>query len=105
MDQENLLDDKHGIWLNDGEGDNVAVDLANRVEEEVCSLTFKETYVGSEQPIIRKVESLYIKRSILSRREIVPHLFPSTININAFLHVLRKISPLIGDRQKPIPPT
>ena len=64
MDEENLTIDE-GISFNDDDGDSVAFGLANRVEKEARSLTFKETYVKRVQPTIIKMESL-IKLSILS---------------------------------------
>ena len=75
------------------------VSLTNRVEENARSLTFKETYVNSVQPIIRKMES-FIKRSIWSGREVVTHPSALYVDIDAILHVLRKICALIGDHLK-----
>ena len=77
----------------------MAASLANRVEEEVRSLNFKETYGNNVQPIIRKVES-FIQRSILSGREVLTHPSSLDVDIDALLHVLRKTSPLIGDYLK-----
>ena len=95
MDGKNFPVD-YGIWFNDKDGVNVATRLKNHLEEEARSHTFKETYVSSVQPISRNVGSL-TKRSIWSRREVVNYPFASNIDIDPLLHVLRKISPLIGD--------
>jgi hypothetical protein len=97
-DEENLPDD-NASWFNDEDGDNVAADLANRNEEEACSLTFKETYVGNVHPIIRKVESL-ITRYIWSGREVVTCPSSSNVKIDAHLLVLRTISHMIENNLK-----
>jgi hypothetical protein len=77
----------------------VAASLANRVEEEARSLTFKQTHMNSVQPIIRKVES-FIKRSIWSGCEVLTHSYALDVDIDALLHVLRKTSLLIGEDLK-----